>query len=100
MQWLQQKMQDRIKVCKRLNQPVELTMKRGAKVLFHPDGKLEISREGSETMRCGVPLQAWLTEVKTFASCAGYSQYDLSFDELTGTARVTPLNQNQGSMFA
>jgi hypothetical protein len=80
--------------------PVEHNFTSGARILFYPDGKMEISREKGVTIKHGVPVKAWLTEVRTFVKHAGYSQYDLSFDELTGTARVTPLNQNQGSLFA
>ena len=90
MKWLEQKMQDRLVIARRLNKQVEMQTQRGAKVLFHPNGVLEISRPNSKTMEGNKELPAWRREVEVFAKCAGYQQYDLSFSS-EGVARVMPL---------
>lgn len=90
MKWLEQKMQDRLEMSRRLNKQVEMYTQRGATVRFHPTGVLEISRPQSKTMENGKELPAWRREVEVFARCAGYQQYDLSFSS-EGVARVMPL---------
>jgi hypothetical protein len=90
MKWLEQKMQDRLGMSRRLNKSVVMYTQRGAHVVFHPSGVLEISRPNSKTMENGKELPAWRREVETFAKCAGYQQYDLRFSS-EGVARVMPL---------
>lgn len=87
---LEEKMQNRLVMAKRLNKMVEWQTTRGVTVQFFPDGRIEFSRPNSKTMVGLDPLPAWRREVEVFARDAGYSQYDLSFNS-EGLAKVTPL---------